>query len=55
MREVRYFGINQFEELRDLLTQLRVEREIRYSLTCDISTLTYRVEWEDGFLDLENK
>lgn len=56
MREIRYFGLNQWAEMKDFLFELR-ERigTTNISVNWDSFTTLVKVSWDEELIDLENK
>ena len=59
MREIRYFGLNQWDEILSELSKLKERGRTNsvYNITCrfDYRNLQYVVAWDEELIDLENK
>lgn len=56
MREIRYFGLNQWGELREFVIKLSSEKSSpNMAIYVDVPTNSYVVEWDEELIDLENK
>lgn len=59
MREIRYFGLNQWDEILSELSKLKERGRTNsvYNITCrfDYGNLQYVVAWDENLIDLENK
>lgn len=56
MREIRYFGLNQWDEMREFVIKLSEENSRpNMSIYVDVPTDSYVVEWDEELIDLENK
>lgn len=59
MREIRYFGLNQWDEILSELSKLKERGRTNsvYNITCrfDYGNLQYVVAWDEEPVDLENK
>lgn len=59
MREIRYFGLNQWDEILSELSKLKERGRTNsvYNITCrfDYGNLQYVVAWDEELIDLENK
>ena len=56
MRAIRYFGLNQWYEMREFVIKLSEEkRSLNMSIYVDVRTNRNVVEWDEELIDLENK
>lgn len=56
MREIRYFGLNQWGEMRGFMqTLLRSRGPHNIVARVDSKKLRYVVEWDEQLINLENK
>lgn len=56
MREIRYFGLNQWEEMREFMNDVhRSGSADNLAVRVDSKRLRYVVEWDEEPIDLENK
>lgn len=56
MREIRYFGLNRWWEMRGFVIKLREEKSIpNMAIYVDDPTNSFVVEWDEELIDLENK
>ena len=59
MREIRYFGLNQWDDILSELSKLKERGRTNsvYNITCrfDYGNLQYVVAWDEELIDLENK
>jgi hypothetical protein len=59
MREIRYFGLNQWAEMREAIHKLmeRQRTDQVSNITCrgDVRNIQYVLEWDEELIDLENK
>lgn len=54
MKEIRYFGQTQYNEMVEFMEWLAYGG-IESVATFSVSDFKYLVEWDEPFLDLENK
>lgn len=56
MRVIQYFGLNQWDEMREFVIELSEENSSpNMSIYVDVTTNYYVVEWDEELVDLENK
>ena len=56
MREIQYFGLNQWDEMREFVVKLSDEKSNpNMTIYVDVTTNSYVVEWYEELIDLENK
>ena len=56
MRAIQYFGLNQWDEMREFVIELSEENSSpNMSIYVDVTTNYYVVEWDEELIDLENK
>ena len=56
MREIQFFGLNQWDEMREFVIKLAADRNVsNIAIYVDASTNSYAVEWDEELIDLENK
>lgn len=56
LKEIRYFGLNQWDEMREFIIKLSVEKSNpNMEIYVDVPTNSYVVEWDEELVDLENK
>lgn len=56
MREIRYFGLKQWGEMREFVIKLSSEKSSpNMEIYVDVPTNSYVVEWDEELIDLENK
>lgn len=56
MRGIRYFGLNQWDEMSEFIIKLSVEKtNPDMEIYVDVPANSYVVEWDEELIDLENK
>ena len=56
MREIRYFGLNRWDEVWEFAIKLSEENSRpNMSIYVDVPTASYVVVWDEELIDLENK
>ena len=56
MKEIRYFGLNPWDEMREFIIKLSVEKTNPYmEIYVNVQANSYVVEWDEELIDLENK
>lgn len=56
MKEIRYFGLDQWAEVLDLLETLYKRKEVsNIAIESDIELMLRVVSWDEELIDLENK
>lgn len=56
LKEIRYFGLNQWDEMREFIIKLSVEKSNpNMEIYVDVPANIYVVEWDEELIDLENK
>ena len=56
LKETRYFGLNQWDEMREFIIKLSVEKTNPYmEIYVNVQSNSYVAEWDEELIDLENK
>lgn len=56
LKEIRYFGLNQWDEMQEFIIKLSVEKSNpNMEIYVDVPANSYVVEWDEELIDLENK
>lgn len=56
MKKIRYFGLDQYVDMRELLFELGGKIEAsNISVTWDYFTKLMKISWDEELIDLENK